>query len=101
MDHEPGTGIPLEAYVYVLNGKNAIEWVMECHAVTTDKGSGIVDDASLWATETMNNALYSLELLLLVITVSLETMQVDNSLPKLEIERQLQELHKFRIFDLN
>lgn len=80
------TGIPLDAYDYVVNGKAAIEWVMERQAVTTDKDSGIVNDANLWATETMNNPKYPLELLLRVITVSLETNRIVNSLPKLEID---------------
>lgn len=80
-------GIPLEAYDYVVNGKPAIEWVMERQAITTDKDSGIVNDANLWATETMNDPAYPLNLLLRVITVSLETMKIVNGLPKLEIER--------------
>ncbi len=78
--------IPLEAYDYVVNGKPALEWVMERQAVTTDKKSGIVNDANLWATETMGNAKYPLELFLRVITVSLETMKIVNALPKLEID---------------
>jgi predicted helicase len=47
------SGIPLEAYDYVVNGKPALEWVMERQAVTTHKDSGIVNDANLWATETI------------------------------------------------
>ncbi len=78
--------IPLEAYDYVVNGKPAIEWVMERQAVTTDKASGIVNDANLWATETMGNPRYPLELLQRVITVSLETMKIVNGLPKLDID---------------
>ncbi|MEZ6130663.1 MAG: type ISP restriction/modification enzyme [Planctomycetaceae bacterium] len=78
--------IPLEAYDYVVNGKSAIEWVMERQAVTTDKASGIVNDANLWATETMNNAAYPLELLLRVITVSLETNRIVSNLPQLDID---------------
>ena len=77
--------IPLEAYDYVVNGKPAIEWVMERQAVTTDKKSGITNDANLWATETMNDAAYPLELLMRVITVSLETNQIVNNLPALDI----------------
>ncbi|MDY7576541.1 type ISP restriction/modification enzyme [Actimicrobium sp. CCI2.3] len=56
------TGIPLEAYDYVVRGKPALEWVMERQAVTTHKDSGIVNDANLWATETMGDARYLLEL---------------------------------------
>lgn len=77
--------IPLDAYDYVVNGKPAIEWVMERQEVTTDKKSGIVNDANLWATETMNDAAYPLELLMRVITVSLETNQIVNNLPALDI----------------
>lgn len=79
------TGIPLEAYEYVVNGKPALEWVMERQAITTHKDSGIVNDANDWAIETMGNARYPLELFQRVITVSLETMKIVNSLPKLDI----------------
>jgi predicted helicase len=77
--------IPLEAYDYIVNGKPALEWVMERQAVTTDKDSGITNDANLWATETMGNAKYPLELFLRVVTVSLETMKIVNGLPKLNL----------------
>ena len=45
------TGIPLEAYDYVVNGKPALEWVVERQRVKTDKDSGIVNDANHWATD--------------------------------------------------
>ncbi len=54
-------------------------------AKTQDPVSGITTDANLWATETMQNPKYPLELLLSVVTVSLETMKVVNGLPKLDI----------------
>ena len=78
-------GIPLEAYDYIVNGKPALEWVMERQSVTTDKDSGITNDANLWATETMDNPKYPLELFLRVVTVGLETMEIVNGLPKLKI----------------
>ena len=71
-------GIPLSAYDYVVNGKPALEWVMERQSVTTDKDSGITNDANLWATETIGNPKYPLELFLRVVTVGLETMKVVN-----------------------
>lgn len=77
--------IPIEAYDYILNGKSALEWVMERQGVSTHKDSGIVNDANDWAIETMNNPRYPLELFLRVITVSLETQKIVNSLPKLDI----------------
>lgn len=77
--------IPEEAFDYVVNGKAALDWVMERQAVTTHKDSGIVNDANDWAIETMGNAKYPLELFMRVITVSLETMKIVNALPKLDI----------------
>ena len=59
---------------------------MERQAVTTDKDSGIVNDANLWATETMHNPRYPLELLQRVITVNLETRKIVNNLPMLDID---------------
>ena len=79
------TNIPIEAYQYVVNGKPALEWVMERQAVTTHKDSGIVNDANLWAIETMNDASYPLKLFQRVITVSLETMKIVKALPRLDI----------------
>ncbi len=79
------TGIPLEAYEYVVNGKPALDWVVERQRVKPDKASGIVNDANDWAIETMNNPKYPLELFLRVVTVSLETMKIVKSLPPLDI----------------
>lgn len=78
-------GIPLDAYDYIVNGKSAIAWVMERQAVKTDKDSGITNDANDWANETMKNPRYPLDLLLRVVTVSLETMKVVKGLPALAI----------------
>jgi predicted helicase len=79
------TGIPPEAYEYVVNGKPALDWVIERQCVKKDKDSGIVNDANAWATETMHNPRYPLELFLRIITVSLETMKIVHALPKLGI----------------
>ncbi|HEY4370987.1 MAG TPA: type ISP restriction/modification enzyme [Burkholderiales bacterium] len=77
------TGIPLEAFEYVVNGKPALDWVVERQSVRIDKDSGIVNDANDWARETMNNPRYPLELFQRVITVSLETMKIVKGLPRL------------------
>ncbi|WP_334193894.1 DEAD/DEAH box helicase [Pararhodobacter sp.] len=79
------TGIPLEAYDYVVNGKPALEWVMERQVVKTDKASSIVNDANDYANETMGNPAYPLELFQRVITVSLETMKIVRALPDLDL----------------
>jgi predicted helicase len=80
--------IPLAAFDYVVNGKPAVEWVMERQCVKTDKDSGIVNDANLYATETVGNAKYPLELLLRVITVSLKTSDIVASLPVCAYQEQ-------------
>ncbi|WP_265717106.1 hypothetical protein [Providencia rustigianii] len=59
--------------------------VMERQSVSTHKDSGIMNDANNWAIEAMDNPRYPLELFLRVITVSLETQKIVNSLPKLDI----------------
>ena len=64
------------------------EWVMERQAVTTHKDSGIVNDANLWATETVGDASYPLKLFQRVITVSIETMKLVRALPRLELQTQ-------------
>lgn len=79
------SGIPPSAYDYVVNGKPALDWVIERQGVKTDKDSGIVNDANDWAIETMGNPKYPLELFARVITVSLETMKIVNNLPALDI----------------
>ena len=66
--------IPEAAWDYVVNGKPALAWVMERQCVRTDKASGIVSDANRYATETVGNPRYPLDLFLRVITVSLETI---------------------------
>lgn len=78
-------GIPAEAYEYVVNGKSAIEWVMERYAITTDKKSGITNDPNDWARE-HNNEKYILNLLLQVINVSVQTVEIVKGLPNLKFE---------------
>lgn len=77
--------IPLEAYDYIVNGKPALEWVMERQCIKKDSKSGIVNDANKFALEARNNPKYPLELFQRVITVSLETMNIVRSLPDLDI----------------
>ncbi len=79
------TDIPLKAYEYIVNGKPALEWVMERQCVKTDKKSGIVNDANCYAVKTIGNPAYPLELFQRGITVSLETMKIVRNLPTLEI----------------
>ncbi len=79
------SGIPIEAYEYVVNGKPALEWVMERQSEWTHKDSGIVNSTNHWAKEMMQDPAYPLKLFQRVITVSLETMKIVSGLPKLDI----------------
>ena len=76
--------IPLEAQEYVVNKKSALDWVVERACVSIDKASGIVNDFNDYAAE-MGSERYPLDLFLKIITVSLETMKIVKTLPKLEI----------------
>ncbi|MGF2941864.1 DEAD/DEAH box helicase [Enterococcus xiangfangensis] len=75
------TDIPERAYKYVVNGKPAIEWIIDQYQVKKDKKSGIVDDPN----EFSDNPKYIFNLLLSIINVSMQTMDLVESLPPLEI----------------
>ncbi len=77
--------IPAKAYEYVVNGKSAIEWIMERYQVTTHKESGIKNDPNDWAKE-VGNPRYILDLLLSVINVSVQTVEIVEGLPKVKFE---------------
>ena len=74
------TNIPQEVFNYKLGNRSALEWVIDQYQVSTDKRSGIVNDPNNLEDET-----YILRLIKQVITVSLETVRLVESLPPLEI----------------
>ena len=71
--------VPLDAYSYVVNGKSAIEWVMEQYQLYVDKPSGIRNDPNAWS----DNPRYIVDLLKRVVRVSVETVRIVNNLPEL------------------
>lgn len=77
--------IPLKAYEYVVNGKSAIEWIMERYAVKIDIKSGITNDANDWCDE-VGDEKYIFNLLLRIINLSCQSVDIINSLPKVEFE---------------
>ena len=50
--------IPLKAYEYIVNGKSAIEWIMERYAVTIDKASQIKNNPNDWSKGTRATPLH-------------------------------------------
>lgn len=79
------TNIPMKAYEYQVNGKSAIEWIMERYAITTDAKSGIINNPNDWCKE-VNDEKYIFNLLLRIINVSIQTVDIVSSLPKLDFE---------------
>lgn len=76
------SNIPEKAYEYVVNGRSAIEWIIDQYQVKTDKKSGITDDPNDYSEDEK----YIFNLLLKIINVSVQTVDLINSLPKLEID---------------
>lgn len=81
------SNIPQEAYEYVINGRSAIDWIIERYQVKIDKDSQIKNDPNDWATE-HNNPRYILDLLLSVVSLSVTTVKIIKSLPKLTFEEK-------------
>ncbi|WP_419084477.1 DEAD/DEAH box helicase [Ruminococcus sp.] len=71
------SNIPERAYEYVVNGRSAIEWIMESYRIKTDKDSGITDDPN-----TYGDKKYIFNLLISVISVSLKTLDLIESMPE-------------------
>ncbi|MDR1191085.1 MAG: DEAD/DEAH box helicase family protein [Verrucomicrobiales bacterium] len=78
------SGIPAIVYDYTVNGKSAIEWVMERYQVTTHKDSGITNDPNDWPRE-QNHPRYILDLLLSIISLSVCTVELVRQLPPLPL----------------
>ncbi|HEY9703095.1 MAG TPA: type ISP restriction/modification enzyme, partial [Allocoleopsis sp.] len=73
--------IPLETYQYIVNGKSALEWIMERYKITKDKDSGITNDPNLWSEDSR----YIIDLVKRIVRVSLETVEIVKKLPPFSI----------------
>ena len=73
--------IPEKAYDYVVNGRPAIEWIIDQYQIKTDDKSAITDDPNNYS----DDPKYIFNLLLSIINVSVQTVDLINSLPPLEI----------------
>lgn len=76
------SNIPEKAYEYIVNGRSAIEWIMDQYRVKTDKKSGITDDPNDYS----DDPKYIFNLLLRIINVSVQTVDLINQLPKFEVD---------------
>jgi predicted helicase len=68
----------------VVGVRCAVEWIIDCYQVKTDKNSGIVNDPNAWSRE-VDDPRYFLDRLARVVTVSVETMAVIDAMPPLEV----------------
>lgn len=71
-------GIPVEAYEFIVNGKSAIQWLMERYAISVDKDSRIKNDPNDWSSDHR----YIIDLLKRIVRVSVETVKLVGSLPE-------------------
>lgn len=83
--------IPAKAYEYVVNGRSAIEWIMERYQVKIDKDSGIENNPNYYESE--NGALkglkggkYALVLLLSVIEMSVRSVEILDKLAQFTLD---------------
>ena len=77
-------GIPERAWGYIVNGKSALEWVMERYRDQTDRNSQLHNDPNAWGREQLNPR-YILDLFRRVVRVSMEILDIVEKLPELEI----------------
>lgn len=78
--------IPERAYRYIINGKSAIEWIIDRYQIKIDKKSGIKNDPNDWCKE-VGDEKYIFNLLLRIINVSVQTVDIIDALPKLDFNQ--------------
>ena len=76
--------IPERVYSYVINGRSAIEWLIDRYQVRTDKASGIVN----YPNEYSDDPRYIVDLVKRIVTVSMETLEIVEMLPPLHEKTQ-------------
>lgn len=77
-------GIPEEAHEYQVNGRSALEWVIDRYQVKTDKKSLITNDPNDYC-RAVNDPRYIVDLIKRLVTVSLETQKLVGTLPRFEV----------------
>lgn len=83
-DYVTLTGIPAQAQGYSISGRSPLEWIIDRYHVKTDKASGIVNDPNDFLREQGRpNAV--VDLIKRLVTVSMRTQELLETLPKLEI----------------
>jgi predicted helicase len=76
--------IPPETYQYIVNGKSALEWIMDRYKISTHKESQITNDPNDWCEE-HNDPEYIVNLIKRIVTLSVESVKIIDSLPPIDI----------------
>lgn len=83
-DYVTLTGIPEQAQGYSISGRSPLEWIIDRYHVKTDKASGIVNDPNDFLRE-QGRPDAVVDLIKRLVTVSMRTQELLETLPKLEI----------------
>jgi len=83
-DYVTLTGIPTEAQGYSISGRSPLEWIIDRYHVKTDKASGIVNDPNDFLRE-QGRPDAVVNLIKRLVTVSMRTQELLETLPALEI----------------
>ena len=75
-------GIPPNVDKYVVNGKSALDWIVERYAITTHKESGIVNNPNDWCKE-IGDERYIVDLVKRIVTLSVESVRIIDALPEM------------------
>ena len=67
-----------------MNGRSALEWVIDRYQVKTDKKSLITNDPNDYC-RAVNDPRYIVDLIKRLVTVSLETQKLVGTLPRFEV----------------
>ncbi len=78
------SNIPERVHEYMLGSRSALDWVLETNRIRKDKKSGIVNDPNDWAIE-HSNPKYIFDLVGQVVSVSIRTLDIIDTLPRLNL----------------
>lgn len=73
--------IPLTAYNYIINGRSAIDWIIDQYQVSNNSDTNITENPN----EYSENQKYVFNLLKSVIEVSIQTVEIVNEIPIMDV----------------
>ena len=89
-EHITISNIPEEAWEYKINDWSALKWIVERYQYKQDKKTKLINDPNTYS----EDPAYILKLLMSVITVSLKTRELVQSLPSIDFDLLIADLKK-------